>query len=243
MLNASSDAAPQTLYTVFDVGTGLTYSSSARVYKEIGFLPVGNGELLTKTVTTYPLWTVIIDLVNGVPSSIAWDDGCFFCAANTPTCGFTAFDANSSVCSTVEDEQYRSCSSPETQCYPNYQGTVNASSAVNTTYVNLTAVAANVLPGPVAPNTTAAPNSTVVDTGCDLKVFITWTGTDRNGAYMTSANKRFSRFRAFAVATAFQSAVDIGNNALDFANSALGAVEGIPGSVIPAFGNDDVGAE
>lgn len=41
----------------------------------------------------------------------------------------------------------------------------------------------------------------VASTGsqCDLKLFVTWTGTDANGAFFQSANLRFSRFRQFGV--------------------------------------------
>lgn len=34
---------------------------------------------------------------------------------------------------------------------------------------------------------------------CDLKLFVTWTGTDSAGAYFQSANLRFSRFRQFGI--------------------------------------------
>lgn len=34
---------------------------------------------------------------------------------------------------------------------------------------------------------------------CDMKLFIAWTGTDVNGEYMTSLNRRFSRFRGYGI--------------------------------------------
>lgn len=34
---------------------------------------------------------------------------------------------------------------------------------------------------------------------CDLKVFVTWTGTDTKGQFFTSASKRFSRYRAWPI--------------------------------------------
>lgn len=34
---------------------------------------------------------------------------------------------------------------------------------------------------------------------CDLTVFIAFTGSDASGAYMTSAGKRFSRYRQYGL--------------------------------------------
>ena len=251
-LNASFDAPPLVLYTVFDVGVGLANSVSSRVYKQMTYTPVpqdagGDGTKLKTDFLTFPLWTVIINLDKGIPTAVGWDDGCFFCASNTPACGFVEFNANASVSSTVPDNTFRSCSTAQATCNPNFPLTVNATvynttvyntTDFNTTDVNGTATNQTVVPGlrnlqavPDLRNSTVANGTAVVDSGCDLKVFITWTGTDRNGAYMTSANKRFSRYRAFAVATAFQSAINLGNSAIDIGNTVFSSVEGIPGRV------------
>lgn len=42
---------------------------------------------------------------------------------------------------------------------------------------------------------------------CDLKTYVGWTGTDKNGVYMTSAGRRISVFRQFSVGTTFDQAV------------------------------------
>jgi len=41
---------------------------------------------------------------------------------------------------------------------------------------------------------------------CDPKFYIGWFGTDRNGRYLTSAGKRFSRFRSYSLSSAFNNA-------------------------------------
>jgi hypothetical protein len=42
---------------------------------------------------------------------------------------------------------------------------------------------------------------------CDLKIFMGWYGTDVSGNYLTSASKRLSRFRDYALKEAFDSTV------------------------------------
>jgi hypothetical protein len=34
---------------------------------------------------------------------------------------------------------------------------------------------------------------------CDVKIYVAWIGTDRNGEYLTSASKRMSRFESFGI--------------------------------------------
>ena len=41
---------------------------------------------------------------------------------------------------------------------------------------------------------------------CDLKVYVTWAGTDANGRSLVSAGLRFSRFRQFQVASLYNAA-------------------------------------
>jgi len=48
---------------------------------------------------------------------------------------------------------------------------------------------------------------------CDLKVYLAWFGTDKNGRYLTSAGKRLSRFRNYSVNFAFNTAVDVAEGA------------------------------
>jgi hypothetical protein len=43
-------------------------------------------------------------------------------------------------------------------------------------------------------------------TGCDLKVFLVWIGTDASGQYLRSANNRFSVYRKYGVSSLYQSA-------------------------------------
>jgi len=41
---------------------------------------------------------------------------------------------------------------------------------------------------------------------CDPRFFVGWFGTDRDGRYLTSAGKRYSRFRSYSVSSAFSNA-------------------------------------
>lgn len=43
-------------------------------------------------------------------------------------------------------------------------------------------------------------------TDCDLKIYIGWTGTDKNGVYLTSAGKRLSQFRKWSLNAAYNAA-------------------------------------
>eukprot|EP00462_Mataza_sp_D1_P001702 CAMPEP_0175092840 /NCGR_PEP_ID=MMETSP0086_2-20121207/2678_1 /TAXON_ID=136419 /ORGANISM="Unknown Unknown, Strain D1" /LENGTH=238 /DNA_ID=CAMNT_0016365731 /DNA_START=46 /DNA_END=762 /DNA_ORIENTATION=+ len=44
---------------------------------------------------------------------------------------------------------------------------------------------------------------------CDVKVYVGWFGTDKNGKYLTSAGKRLSRFRSTSLQDLFNAASDI----------------------------------
>lgn len=41
---------------------------------------------------------------------------------------------------------------------------------------------------------------------CGLKVYVVWTGTDKNGRFLTSAGTRFSRFKQYSTGTLYKSA-------------------------------------
>ena len=80
--------------------------------------------------------------------------------------------------------------------------------------------------------TVAAANATLPpQSSCDLKVFIVWAGTDSKGNVLTSVNKRFSRFRQFDVATAYQSALNAESSGLSLASTALTQIESVPGRI------------
>jgi hypothetical protein len=87
-------------------------------------------------------------------------------------------------------------------------------------------------PAAVSKNSTltAAELNSAAET-CDLKIFVVWTGTDSTGQYLKSANRRFSRFRQFSVSTAYQSALNLGQNAIDVGKTAISVAESIPGAV------------
>jgi len=49
---------------------------------------------------------------------------------------------------------------------------------------------------------------TTTGADCSPKFFVGWFGTDRDGVYLTSAGSRYSRFRSYSVASAFNNAYD-----------------------------------
>lgn len=208
-----------TFYTVFDMASYGVYTDFPRVYKQMNYAPsVSNPAVLgVASIQTFPIWTLIIQAERGVIQNLVWDEGCIFCAENGPECLATSFNASSSSVADFSSV-FRQCSSDMATCYPPSEG---GSLVGNSTGGNSTAY-----------------NGTLPDGGCDLKVFITWTGTDRNGQYFTSANKRFSRYRAFAVATAWQSAINLANSGMDLANKVSQTVQAIPNQIIPAANNE-----
>jgi len=284
---------PLSLYTVFDVTAYGQMVSVPRVYKKVSYVPIityttkegsysGN---VAQTITTYPLYTVIVTLAAGVVTNIAYDDGCFFCPANGPLCGYTSFDANASVSAEVPAAAYQGCAVDMATCYPglgapatvpgqwlntslitpayNVTSLANVTSLVatvngtNTTWANVTSLVnvtttvpavfentwaynATALAAAAAASPSAAPsaNATAAPAGalaaaesCDLKIFVVWQGTDANGQYLKSVNKRFSRFRQFSVSTAYQSALNLGQQAVDVSKTAFNVADGIPGAV------------
>lgn len=204
-----------TLYSTFDVSALGVTSSVPKIFKVIDVNPCiyGNGS----SIYTIPLYTVIINVADGQVASITWDDGCFFCASNGGDCIPNALDVNTSSPIT-DSEEFRGCRQPSDYCYPASTVTTNASIDTNVT-------------------------ETLPQSPCDLKVFVVWTGTDKNGQYMTSAGKRFSRFRQYATASAYQSGLNLLSQAQDIATSAINAAETIPGRVTPNRQLGEVGGE
>lgn len=198
-------------YSVFDLASHNIFSLYPRVYKKITYSPVEQGSA-SADISTIPVWTAIIKMDNGVVTDIGWDDGCFFCAENGADCVNNAVDVNGTA--EIVSDALRSCREPSATCYPPTQPLPNGTASGSVAQQNLT------------------------DTGCDLKVFLTWTGTDRKGQFLRSAGKRFSRFRQFGIATMYQSAINLANDGLNIANSAIAAVQSVPGRIIPSMNSD-----
>ncbi len=209
-------------YATFDVATHTAFSMFPRIYKRVVYAPDGNGGAVAD-ITTVPVWTAIIDVDKGVVKSIGWDDGCFFCADNGPECvhtglDATALDANGTF-SAIGDDIFRGCRMSNSQCYSLTAPLANVTGAYNSSDLNAT-----------RPGTSSA----VQLTGCDLQVFITWTGTDRNNVALKSSSKRFSRYRQYGVASAYNSALNLAADAQNIANTAITAVQSVPGRIVPA---------
>lgn len=104
----------------------------------------------------YPVYTVIVQLVQGVPVSVTFDDGCVFCDAHSERCTVNALPVQDGA---VASSSMRGCYVTPSECGG---GGGNG--------------------------------------GCDLKLYIAWTGTDAAGNFLMSSNRRFSRFRQFPAA-------------------------------------------
>ena len=242
-LNATI-GAENTYYTAFDVSTFNTFSATPRVYKTLEYTPNEDpAGTLTPSITTTPVWTVIITLAKGVPTSVTYDEGCFFCASNGPDCLPSAFNADTNIYDldtnatnpgamepTAGGGSYVSCVTREDKCYPSQP--VNQFVYGEGANISFTPSATPVPTPSSSPNSTAG-IAVVPDASCDLKVFVVWDGTDANGNFLKSSNRRFSVYRAFAVASAFQSALNLVQQGFDVANSVKAVAENLPGMLTP----------
>jgi len=112
----------------------------------------------------FPAYTAIVQLDNGVPTSISWDDGCFFCDDAGPRCAANAVPRSDGK---ALDGRLKSCFMTAEEC------------------------------GPVGDG--GGSDGAVQGSPCDLKVFVVWTGTDADGGFLTSAGRRFSRYRSYGL--------------------------------------------
>jgi hypothetical protein len=208
----------QDYYWTFDASVHSVSSPYPRVYKKISYNPCEPAK--ASLIQTVPLYTAIIGLNRGAVEYVAWDDGCFFCAENGADCVNTALNLNGTT--EQDDRALRGCrqtldlshTPPQDNCYPTV-----ATDAANTTVANATTDGGRGVGNATSP--------------CDLKVFVTWTGTDRHGKFLKSAGQRFSRFRAFGVASLYQGALNLGQDALDLANRIGNIANAIPGRLTP----------
>jgi hypothetical protein len=204
--NNITGSATQGYYydNVFDVLTLNISTYYPRIYKRTYYNPCSASA--SSAIYTIPLYTAIISAVNGVPNAITFDDGCYFCGYNNAggpgaPCSYSGFTTNGSL--PIDDVAIVNCASDQTVCYPSASFSNNSNT--NSSYATVSS--------------------------CDLKLYVVWTGTDRNGKYFTSAGMRFSSFRQFGVATAYQGAIDLGNAAVNLAKNAIGLTDGFPGRI------------
>ena len=223
-LSASSNSSDtRVFYQVFDVAILGAGSAYPRIYKKLSYTLNAATGLLDADIVTFPIFTVILTLDHGVVQSVAYDEGCFFCATNTPQCDYTALHANFSQ--TIYDPDLKGCRLEQSACYPKGFGTPNVGANSTTPAANATLVA--------PPSNTTVPAAD----SCDLRVYVVWTGTDARGNGLMSANKRFSRYRQFNVATAYQSALNAADTGYQLAQRTKDMFQAVPGQIVPA-GND-----
>jgi hypothetical protein len=231
-LEASSNASDtRVFYQVFDVALLGAASAYPRVFKRLTYShAAGAGGALVADIVTFPIYTAIITLNRGVVSSVAFDEGCFFCAENTPQCDYNALHANLSQ--TIYDRDLKGCSLSQAACYP-------ASFSAAALAGNASAAAAAAANATLA----AAANATAPASPCDLRLYVVWSGSDAKGNGLLSANKRFSRYRQFNVATAYQSALNAADTATSLAERTKSTFEAIPGQITGGGGERRLGAE
>jgi hypothetical protein len=249
VFNASKES--NTFYTSFDVSSYNIYSATPRVYKKYVYTRQASPACtLVPSITTIPVWTVIISLERGVPTGISYDEGCFFCASNGVDCVPSAFNvrANASAPDLAADFRASadggacvSCQTPFAECYPSQANSVTF--VRDSTNHSEPGACDPGSPSPTPTVAAASPSATnnnaslglalAPDAGCDLKVFVVWDGTDAAGNYLKSSNRRFSVYRAFAVASAFQSALNLVQQGFDIGNSVKAIAQGVPGMLTP----------
>lgn len=211
--NCSDPASsPRTLYMAFDVQTFGVTSDYPRVYKRITYDPCNSAN---NVVDTMPVYTVIISMSSGVINFITFDDGCIFCATNGADCLLTALNSTSST--VLADSTFTACRQASSSCYT---GSVTSNSSSTNSSGST--------------NSSSRGSVTIPSSSCDLRLFVVWSGTDRNGQFLSSINRRFSRFRQFGTSTLQQSTLNVGNAAVSIGVSTLNTATGIPGAVVPS---------
>jgi hypothetical protein len=140
----------------------------------------------------FPAYTAVVQLEKGVPTSISWDDGCFFCDDAGPRCAATGLPRSDGK---PLDGRLKSCFMTAEECGPVSDGGGGGSGGGG---------------GGAAPQ----------GSPCDLKVFVVWTGTDADGGFMTSAGRRFSRYRSYGLQleTAWEGLKRVSREAAERAN-------------------------
>eukprot|EP01036_Dinobryon_divergens_P027713 gene27714-36529_t len=165
---------------------------------------------------TFPLLMVIVNVNKGVVQSVVWDDTCSWCgknqcAGNTLSLtyphkavseGNNCF-VNDDTCSagTPSTKKQQTKAPTPSPLPPSLSPSLSHTLGENVATSNTPSAApSTATTAPTAISTTTpsisptAANHDVTSTElCELKVYITWTGTDVNGASLQSSAKRFSR--------------------------------------------------
>jgi len=166
----------------------------------------------------FSTYTAVVQLVKGEPTSITFDDGCFFCDSMSSSCATNAVPLGGGA--QPPPPSARGCFLRENEC---------------------DAPKDNSGGGGVAP---AAP----AGNACDLKLFVTWTGTDVDGEFLTTAGRRFSRYRQYGLQlpSMWQSLKGVASEAASRLNPVRAdgvrgdsLAEGAPGGDVPQNGTSN----
>jgi hypothetical protein len=152
----------------------------------------------------FPYLTMIIDVYMGTIRGIAWDDGCVFCSKNLGSrCMEDTFNFNATAALQNNDTYSLGIREPTKGCWLRKS---ECDKAFNST----TGTNANPL--------------------CDLKVYATWTGTDKDGKVLTSSDNRFSAFPTDqvqrTVTALYQGAADTVDDVTNVVNDVSNTVQG-----------------
>lgn len=160
----------------------------------------------------FPIYTTVVQVVKGEVQSITFDDGCFFCDSMSPSCATNAVPIAGSAA--PPPASARGCFVQENECEPRGDSGGAAGNGV----------------APTVPSGNA----------CDLKLFVVWTGTDVDGNFLTSAGRRFSRYRQYGLQlpSMWQSLKGVASEAASRLNpvrddEVRGADTGVPGGDLP----------
>lgn len=153
-------------------------------------------QLYMTTDRVAPLSSLVAVVENGVLQNLIWDNHCDTCSASSDECiggrlALTMAFENSSYQQYLTENPLakitdnKVCSVRFDQCH----GTTTTDPSTTTT------------PAPSSNSTSTVSE----DVNCDLRVLLTWVGTDADGKRLTSGNNRISKFSSTTAASMWDS--------------------------------------
>ena len=166
--------------------------------------------------------TAVISVNKGVVNSITWDDGCHFCSTISNVADGSNDFCVPNILVTNETKVDSAATVSLAQEYAQ-EGALPLSEQ-RLTDLKFDGYGKNC--AMYGDKSSGAAGDCTTDDGavCDLKLYIVWTGTDKNGQYFQSAGLRFSRFKMFSVSTLYSSARSLSLDAYSGAESTANTV-------------------
>lgn len=122
--------------------------------------------------------SLVIKVFYGTIVSLTWDNSCYTCSSNSPECirGYSNL-------------MFNQLSSTITTVVTDQTSSIHGSGICGQQHTNCTST------------TTAGYNKSA----CDIKVLVTWSGTDRNGNQLTTSGIRLSQFAGASLSSLYES--------------------------------------